>query len=280
MSLSDPPVQGGPAQRLREPGRAQLLAAGADFQAADAKQLGPQAHGACSSASETRGGQPHRLNGAPGSARSAGCPWASVEAGATGRTRHTRPHSCRGAGSAAQGVRSHVRSAEVRWESGACTEPPLGSPTLTALTALTPPRRGACGGKTERPKVKRVREIRDIRREYNQTGEPTSGRTAGLRRGCQREQSPPGGKRRGPEAGSDLAGPGDGEQGGAGGPAGCRSQTMKSALNINYASEDGAEAPLGGTRGLGTAAPPAPLSPRLPAGLRETGAGSPAGTRR
>lgn len=86
MSLSDPPVQGGPAQRLREPGRAQLLAAGADFQAADAKQLGPQAHGACSSASETRGGQPHRLNGAPGSARSAGCPWASVEAGATGRT--------------------------------------------------------------------------------------------------------------------------------------------------------------------------------------------------
>lgn len=140
MSLSDPPVQGGPAQRLREPGRAQLLAAGADFQAADAKQLGPQAHGACSSASETRGGQPHRLNGAPGSARSAGCPWASVEAGATGRTRHTRPHSCRGAGSAAQGVRSHVRSAEVRWESGACTEPPLGSPTLTALTALTPPR--------------------------------------------------------------------------------------------------------------------------------------------
>lgn len=41
------------------------------------------------------------------------------------------------AGSAAQGVRSHVRSAEVRWESGACTEPPLGSPTLTALT---PPR--------------------------------------------------------------------------------------------------------------------------------------------
>lgn len=140
MSLSDPPVQGGPAQRLREPGRAQLLAAGADFQAADAKQLGPQAHGACSSASETRGGQLHRLNGAPGSARSAGCPWASVEAGATGRTRHTRPHSCRGAGSAAQGVRSHVRSAEVRWESGACTEPPLGSPALTALTALTPPR--------------------------------------------------------------------------------------------------------------------------------------------
>lgn len=140
MSLSDPPVQGGPAQRLREPGRAQLLAAGADFQAADAKQLGPQAHGACSSASETRGGQPHRLNGAPGSARSVGCPWASVEAGATGRTRHTRPQSCRGAGSAAQGVRSHVRSAEVRWESGACTEPPLGSPALTALTALTPPR--------------------------------------------------------------------------------------------------------------------------------------------
>lgn len=143
MSLSDPPVQGGPAQRLREPGRAQLLAAGADFQAADAKQLGPQAHAACSSASETRGGQPHRLNGAPGSARSAGCPWASVEASATGRTRHTRPHSCRGAGSAAQGVRSHVRSAEVRWESGACTEPPLGSLTLTALTALTaltPPR--------------------------------------------------------------------------------------------------------------------------------------------
>lgn len=140
MSLSDPPVQGGPAQRLREPGRAQLLAAGADFQAADAKQLGPQAHGACSSASETRGGQPHRLNGAPGSARSVGCPWVSVEAGATGRTRHTRPHSCRGAGSAAQGVRSHVRSAEVRWESGACTEPPLGSPALMALTALTPPR--------------------------------------------------------------------------------------------------------------------------------------------
>lgn len=80
------------------------------------------------------------MNGAPGSARSAGCPWASVEAGATGRTRHTRPHSCRGAGSAAQGVRSHVRSAEVRWESGACTEPSLGSPALTALTALTPPR--------------------------------------------------------------------------------------------------------------------------------------------
>lgn len=144
MSLSDPPVQGGPAQRLREPGRAQLLAAGADFQAADAKQLGPQAHGACSSASETRGGQPHRLNGAPGSARSAGCPWASVEAGATGRTRHTRPHSCRGAGSAAQGVRSHVRSAEVRWESGACTEPPLGSPALTALTPPRPLRLSEC----------------------------------------------------------------------------------------------------------------------------------------
>lgn len=164
MSLSDPPVQGGPAQRLREPGRAQLLAAGADFQAADAKQLGPQAHGACSSASETRGGQPHRLNGAPGSARSAGCPWAIVEAGATGRTRHTRPHSCRGAGSAAQGVRSHVRSAEVRWESGACTEPPLGSPALTALTALTPPRRGAGarpqGGVWvgERPKDLRLNE--------------------------------------------------------------------------------------------------------------------------
>lgn len=270
MSLSDPPVQGGPAQRLREPGRAQLLAAGADFQAADAKQLGPQAHGACSSASETRGGQPHRLNGAPGSARSVGCPWASVEAGATGRTRHTRPHSCRGAGSAAQGVRSHVRSAEVRWESGACTEPPARQPRPHGAHGAHAPKAA---------KVKRVREIRAIRREYNQTGEPTSGRTAGLRRGCQREQSPPGGKRRGPEAGSDLAGPGDGEQGGAGGPAGCRSQTMKSALNINYASEDGAEAPLGGTRGLGTAAPPAPLSPRLPAGLRETGAGSLAGTR-
>lgn len=151
MSLSDPPVQGGPAQRLREPGRAQLLAAGADFQAADAKQLGPQAHGACSSASETRGGQPHRLNGAPGSARSAGCPWASVEAGATGRTRHTRPHSCRGAGSAAQGVRSHVRSAEVRWESGACTEPPLGSPTRRSR-----PQGGVRVG--ERPKDLRLSE--------------------------------------------------------------------------------------------------------------------------
>lgn len=157
----------------------------------------------------------------------------------------------------------------------------LGIRGVHGAPARQPHPHGAHGAHAPKAaKVKRVREIRDIRREYNQTGEPTSGRTAGLRRGCQREQSPPGGKRRGPEAGSDLAGPGDGEQGGAGGPAGCRSQTMKSALNINYASEDGAEAPLGGTRGLGTAAPPAPLSPRLPAGLRETGAGSPAGTRR
>lgn len=39
---------------------------------------------------------------------------------------------------------------------------------------------------------------------------------------------------------------------------------MKSALNINYASEDGAEAPLGGTRGLGTASSPVTSPPCRP----------------